>query len=177
MDNGRLTTHSTYDGRIDIDSFIFSSTDYFSLFQGCLADLTINGILYTIDPSLSPDMKMGCHPQEECTVNACPPSSLCKILLGEPICQCMSDTEDVDSCQDPCIPNPCHNGGTCLPQDGNFLCQCTMFYGGLLCSDPMCPAYHHYESNGECLPCPCSIAGSAGLCNGTSQCVCKVRSY
>ncbi|GIY77898.1 hypothetical protein CEXT_30771, partial [Caerostris extrusa] len=33
----------------------------------------------------------------------------------------------------PCGPNPCHNGGMCLPQLNNFHCKCPVAYTGLWC--------------------------------------------
>ena len=34
----------------------------------------------------------------------------------------------------PCIPNPCHNGGTCLlSEEGNFACRCPAAFSGATC--------------------------------------------
>ena len=33
----------------------------------------------------------------------------------------------------PCGPNPCSNGGLCVPQLNNFHCKCVTGYGGLWC--------------------------------------------
>ena len=34
---------------------------------------------------------------------------------------------------DPCINNPCSNGGTCIPVGDGFICKCTLDYIGLTC--------------------------------------------
>jgi hypothetical protein len=34
---------------------------------------------------------------------------------------------------DPCINNPCKNGGRCKAQGAHFICECPKNYEGLLC--------------------------------------------
>ena len=173
VDDGRLTAFSHYSGHLVIDRLLFGSTRSLVAFKGCLADVTINGIPYSIAISSNSTLKSGCSPVEDCTFNTCPRSLSCKIYFGETVCHCLSNLT-TDSCEDPCHPNPCINGGTCIVQEDTFICQCPLSYGGSVCSEPFCPAYHHYKENGVCLPCPCSLEGSRGLCNGTSTCPCRV---
>ena len=48
------------------------------------------------------------------------------------MCQFVSDI-------DPCEPNPCHNGGLCLPEDdGTFTCQCADGFSGETCETGVC---------------------------------------
>ena len=61
------------------------------------------------------------------------------------VCHFASDTDPVSQtliyvfmCQlisdiDPCEPNPCHNGGLCVPTNGTFTCQCAEGYTGDKC--------------------------------------------
>lgn len=54
----------------------------------------------------------------------------------------------------PCHPNPCTNGGLCVPLLANFTCRCTVMFAGELC--------HKSESRGT------------RQCNGVCLAVCLV---
>ena len=34
-----------------------------------------------------------------------------------------------------CLDEPCVNGGTCVPEVGNFSCYCPLGFGGNTCAD------------------------------------------
>ena len=36
---------------------------------------------------------------------------------------------------DPCMPNPCHNGGTCIPSTDTFVCKCKDGWFGRFCEE------------------------------------------
>ena len=36
---------------------------------------------------------------------------------------------------DPCMPNPCHNGGTCIPTTDTFVCKCKDGWFGRFCEE------------------------------------------
>ncbi|XP_062580642.1 adhesive plaque matrix protein 2-like [Saccostrea cucullata] len=40
---------------------------------------------------------------------------------------------------DPCQPNPCENGGTCFPDNGDFRCECAGIY-----IPPFCDTFQVY---------------------------------
>lgn len=50
---------------------------------------------------------------------------------------------------DPCTPNPCENGGTCVPGDGGALCQCAAGFDGPSCGK--CALGH---AGASCASCP-----------------------
>jgi Notch-like protein len=59
----------------------------------------------------------------------------------------------------PCQPNPCQNGGTCIPQGTSFTCQCPFNYNGYCCENrittttPYNPcAQAVCQNGGQCIP-------------------------
>ena len=60
------------------------------------------------------------------------------------------DGECVPEAGDPCEPDPCQNGGTCLAQDDSYLCSCQAGYQGDHCETDI----------DECEPDPCQNGGT-----------------
>ena len=81
---------------------------------------------------------------QTCTPDRCPKGS-CKFIYNNP-----------------CLENPCKNGGTCTPSQDNksFTCDCKKCYTGNTCEDISCAA------NSEC------TSGSIGCIVDTTTCKC-----
>lgn len=62
---------------------------------------------------------------------------------------------------DPCAPNPCGNGGTCVGASGgaSYTCACAGGWSGATCQYPLF----------SCIPDPCN---GHGTCSGTGTCAC-----
>lgn len=69
-----------------------------------------------------------------------------------------------ESCWTPCTPNPCLNGGICVPradQTGrDFECRCVPPHTGTVCNNPRCDDIH------------CSLHGICSLVDGVINCDC-----
>jgi hypothetical protein len=63
---------------------------------------------------------------------------------------------------DPCLPNPCSNGGTCAGASGGgtYTCGCAAGYTGATCQFPLF----------ACIPDPCNAHGT---CSGAGTCSCS----
>jgi hypothetical protein len=63
----------------------------------------------------------------------------------------------------PCQPNPCQNGGICIPQGTTFLCQCPPTFIGRCCETRLTTTTPY----NPCLQSPCQNGGqciSSGIC-------------
>jgi hypothetical protein len=55
----------------------------------------------------------------------------------------------------PCQPNPCLNGGTCIPQGTSFTCQCPSTFTGYCCENRITTTTPY----NPCAPPPCQNGG------------------
>ena len=75
------------------------------------------------------------------------------VLLQNITCQCQPEYAG-DRCQiqkNPCIPNPCQDGGQCFQEGDSFRCLCPPLRGGQTCE---------IQKTNVCHPNPCSNGGS-----------------
>ena len=67
----------------------------------------------------------------------------------------------VSGCTNLCSPNPCQNGGSCVPGSGpNYSCVCESGYSGTNCASSVCD------------PNPCQNGGSCNVVDGSARCDC-----
>lgn len=100
-----------------------------------------------------------------------------------------------------CHPNPCKNGGTCIPTDSSYDCDCVLGWTGPHCETRQycipnpcknggtcipqengykCNCLSNYEGNdcekaNVCFPNPCKNGGLCKEMNGVATCECPVR--
>ena len=63
----------------------------------------------------------------------------CLIQSGTPKCLCYNgyDGELCDHSADPCLENPCQNGGVCLSSSNGYTCNCQPEWTGKSCEQPI----------------------------------------
>ncbi|XP_028404123.1 neurogenic locus notch homolog protein 1-like isoform X1 [Dendronephthya gigantea] len=67
-----------------------------------------------------------------------------------------------------CVPNPCINGGTCVPlSSSKWICQCPVGWSGKTCNIKA-----PIVKNESCIPNPCENGGLCRVVNGTAVCSC-----
>ena len=63
----------------------------------------------------------------------------CVVQNGKPACLCFSgySGELCDKAEDPCLSNPCLNGGSCVSSKTDYECKCTSDWTGVNCEQPL----------------------------------------
>ncbi|KAL4217736.1 hypothetical protein ACF0H5_022476 [Mactra antiquata] len=64
---------------------------------------------------------------------------------------------------DLCVPDPCQNSATCGNSNGTFVCNCTVGYIGVTCSD-----------DDPCIPEPCLNSGTCTVSGSSYACACAM---
>ncbi len=75
------------------------------------------------------------------------------VLMQNVTCECQAEYTG-DRCQtqkNPCVPNPCQDGGQCFQENDSFRCLCPSLRGGKRCE---------LQKTNACLPNPCLNGGS-----------------
>ncbi|XP_068705792.1 uncharacterized protein [Montipora foliosa] len=70
--------------------------------------------------------------------------------------------DDLDELGGVCLPNPCHNGGSCVNLGGTYECACKKGYKGRTCKE-----------RNPCLPNPCNNEGQCTVGGKGFECSCS----
>jgi len=71
---------------------------------------------------------------------------------SNPYFQSKDDLKDLPALPTPkisCNPNPCLNGGTCVPNRGGRICRCRVGFGGDDCETPACLTGYSLHGDGK----------------------------
>ncbi|XP_072352995.1 protocadherin Fat 1a isoform X3 [Scyliorhinus torazame] len=133
-------------------------------FRGCLESIMLNGqelplnskprVYAVMEESV--EMSPGCSlvPAEGCLSSPCQNSGTCSSLPnGGYFCKCTSLFMGIhcDVAVNPCASNPCLYGGTCIPVNDDYICQCRGQYTGQRCQmGPYCKD-NPCKNNGRCI--------------------------
>lgn len=152
VDGGRVSLSRPEGGRVSVNSIVLGAQDPASTSDhllGCLGSLIINVQQVDLARALtdgsvghysisSANTSIGCGSGDPCGGVACPAHSSCDPGWQAYSCACDSGfLQEEGLCVDPCTPNPCMHGGTCItvPQTSAvFHCQCQRPYkvGGVV---------------------------------------------
>jgi len=167
-----------------------------STFLGCLQDLRVQGRqVNLLEPegftrSAFGGLSVGCTSTDVCAANGpCPVGkSSCIDNWNEAVCECFPDFGPPGNClkntsvPDPCLSNPCQNGGGCsskievdpLTADttSEFQCTCPANYVGYLCqvectcvNGGICAASNPLAHDGRGHTCKCPVQYSGPDCS------------
>lgn len=112
-------------------------------FKGCIRDIIFDQqrIHYLTSnthqdgvKSTNHNIQVGCHGDDVCGVNPCPPNSFCKDIWNAHTCPCLDGWEGRDCVNsvDDCVNNACQHGSTCIDGHLSYSCSCGYGYTGML---------------------------------------------
>ena len=127
-------------------------------------------------------VEFGCGMGSKCSDLAtptCPANSVCIDEWRSHSCVCddgLIALEETGECVDPCDPNPCQNGGSCIAKQDGPKCMCVEGYTGPTCIQLVstsCPIGHYGPP--DCKPCYCHLDGvTENVCDSSGRCFCNV---
>ncbi len=165
-------------------------------FTGCIDEVIVNSKRLHFTSATGPgehtvdfynvtsvNVTVGCEGGGACQGAQCPVNSECHEGWLNYSCHCKANFRLLDNgCVDPCVPNPCQNGGVCSIRSSSligFQCECEHPYEGITCEEmegEACPSGLY--RNLVCRLCLCDPEGvEETVCDGdTGDCLCQVSS-
>ncbi|XP_058883158.1 protocadherin Fat 1-like isoform X5 [Acipenser ruthenus] len=181
--------------------------------KGCMESMVLNGQELPLNSKPrayavmeeAVEVSPGCSlvPAEGCSSSPCNNGGLCSLLPnGGYFCKCSAlfIGTHCEISKSPCASNPCLYGGTCIPINNDFVCQCRGQYSGERCQlgpyckdnpcknsgkcidsldGPVCecePGFHGERcltDIDECIKNPCSYGGLCENTHGSYNCTCS----